>query len=378
MFRIYDGRNAFYQWDIDRKIIVRDSSIIEVHFCNRTGDCALVGEVYKDGDFNVVNVPNILLQTSIPIRVYGFTDNCTKYEGYFDIIPRTKPADYVYTETEVKCYENFVERLEVLERDNIQVDWAQNDESAKDFIKNRTHYEEIVDVEEVTLGFGYDDTRYTYDEEIIDSLYEQRATAIYMWGDTALWYLCDIEGTKEYYITNGTKNYQSIRKNKNKLIFKEVGVSSSPFLKITFNKITRAVHKLDAKYLPLEGYATETYVNNALSSYSNSPLLLDASLSDHYGGYYEKGDEALEAIKKGRQILVKVPNASGDNYVASYSPVYMYQVPNYANQYLYLFFLRDEKQTLDLTALGMGTIELPTYGQLKMLLSQEYNYNPLA
>lgn len=108
------------------------------------------------------------------------------------------------------------------------------------------------------------------------------------------------------------------------------------------------------------------------------PLILDASLSDHYGGHYEMGDEALAAIKSGRQILIRVPNADGGKYTAIYSPVYMYQVPNYKNQYLYLFYLRDEKQ--DLSALlgqAAGTVVLPTYGQLKMLLSQEYNSNPM-
>ena len=93
--------------------------------------------------------------------------------------------------------------------------------------------------------------------------------------------------------------------------------------------------------------------------------------------YY--GDEALAAILAGRQILVKTPNASGDNYVASYSPVYMYQLPNYQNNYLYLFYLRDEKQ--DLSALlgqPAGTVMMPVYGQFKMLLSETYNTCPLT
>lgn len=115
MFRIYDGRAEFYQWDLNRKLIVKDASITEVHFCNKLGDCALVCEVYTEGAFRVVDVPNILLQTVWRIRAYGYTDNHTEYETYFDVKPRTKPADYIYTETEVKRYENFEERLAALE-----------------------------------------------------------------------------------------------------------------------------------------------------------------------------------------------------------------------------------------------------------------------
>lgn len=113
------------------------------------------------------------------------------------------------------------------------------------------------------------------------------------------------------------------------------------------------------------------------SAVNNKPLILDAELSDYYGGNSEMGDAALEAIKTGRPILVKVPNAKGGNYVVNYSPIYMYQVPT-DGMYLYLFYLRDEKQ--DLSALlgqPAGTILIPTYGEFMMLLSQYSNSDPL-
>lgn len=116
---------------------------------------------------------------------------------------------------------------------------------------------------------------------------------------------------------------------------------------------------------------------SAVGAVDRAPLILDATLSDYYGGHAEAGDEALEAIKTGRQILVKVPNASGDNYVANYSPIYMYQVP-LDGMYLYMFYLRDEKQDLS-ALLGQpeGTILMPMYGQFMMLLSRKYSSNPL-
>jgi hypothetical protein len=100
MFRIADGREHFYQWDIDRQIQVEDSSIKELHFCNKTDTCSLVVKVV-DG---VANVPNVLLQTAWDIRVYGYTGDYTKVEKRFKVVARTKPTDYVYTETEILNY----------------------------------------------------------------------------------------------------------------------------------------------------------------------------------------------------------------------------------------------------------------------------------
>ena len=124
------------------------------------------------------------------------------------------------------------------------------------------------------------------------------------------------------------------------------------------------------------GFAKQIAANN-IGAANLKPLILDATLSDYYGGNSEAGDAALEAIKAGRQILVRVPNASGDNYVATYSPIYMYQVP-LDGMYLYLFYLKDEKQ--DLSALlgqPAGTVVMPTYGEFMMLLSKNYNSNPI-
>lgn len=115
MFKIYDGREYFYQWDLDRKLIVYDQTIEEVHFCNKTDDNSLVCDVYTEGDLHLVNVPNILLQDNWRINVYAFDKNYTKYSKQFDVKSRTKPANYIYTETEVKRWEILEERVSTLE-----------------------------------------------------------------------------------------------------------------------------------------------------------------------------------------------------------------------------------------------------------------------
>lgn len=111
MFKILDNRNQFYQWDIDRIIVVEDDTINQVHFCNRTDDCSLVCEVYELDGMRVVNVPNILLQDDWKINVYGYDKNYTKFSDTFEVVRRTKPTDYVYTETETVNYNTLLEKM---------------------------------------------------------------------------------------------------------------------------------------------------------------------------------------------------------------------------------------------------------------------------
>lgn len=116
MFSLYDERTQLYQWDLNRKVIVSDTTICEVHFCNRTSDCSLVVEPYwLDGVF-VADIPNILLQDSRPIRVYAYCDDeYTLTEQQFTVKSRTKPTDYVYTQTEVITIQGVERRIDKLE-----------------------------------------------------------------------------------------------------------------------------------------------------------------------------------------------------------------------------------------------------------------------
>ena len=111
MFRIADGREHFYQWDLDRQVIVDDPSIVEVHFCNRTEDVSLVVAVV-DG---LANVPNILLQSSFDMRVFGYDGKATRYDAVFKVKAKTKPSDYAYTETEIKSYEYLENKIREIE-----------------------------------------------------------------------------------------------------------------------------------------------------------------------------------------------------------------------------------------------------------------------
>jgi hypothetical protein len=115
LFKIEDGREQFYQWDIDRRLIISDAAISQVHFCNRTDECSLVCETYVENGKTLVNVPNILLQTDWRINVYAYDKNYTKHSAVFNVVKRSKPESYVYTETEILNYNTLLEMINNIE-----------------------------------------------------------------------------------------------------------------------------------------------------------------------------------------------------------------------------------------------------------------------
>lgn len=96
-------------------------------------------------------------------------------------------------------------------------------------------------------------------------------------------------------------------------------------------------------------------------------FVLYAEKAESYVDDAETGEAVMKAIMEGRQILVRVPNADGGKYMALYSPVLMYQLPNYLARHLYLFYLND----------GVDSMGLPSYNQLKIAVSRDYNQTPL-
>lgn len=266
-----------------------------------------------------------------------------------------------------------------------QVDWNQNDETAPDYVKNRPFYS----CKQWTVLIEEQKTRpYSATGNTQSSVLNLGTTTNPFYKYDGATIRCVIDGI-EYvgivqdasYAGNRFLASPSISIDTGDDFFVRHGYDSGGnnclyvyvrnkpagvyLVSMSVLEEEEEIHKLDIKYLPEEVT-------------TRKPLLLDANLSDYYGGNAEAGDEALEAIKSNRQILIKVPNADGGNYTAIYSPVYMYQVPNYSNQYLYLFYLKDEKQ--DLSALlgqPAGTVLMPTYGELTMLLSEKYYSNPL-
>ena len=91
MLEILNGRDKFYQWDINQKLIV-DDNIIAVQYDNGTGD-ALVCGVYEYEGQRVADVPNIMLQTYWAIKCYAYCGECVRAEKVYEVEKRSRPDD---------------------------------------------------------------------------------------------------------------------------------------------------------------------------------------------------------------------------------------------------------------------------------------------
>ena len=119
IFKIYDGRTNFWQWDTNQKLIVLDERITEVRFSNRNMDHSKRRLVYTDDNgLRVVDVPDLLLQLPKNLIAYA----CEKLEdGSCSVIKAVKfavarqpiPSDYVCEQDE--DIEEAMNRLDILE-----------------------------------------------------------------------------------------------------------------------------------------------------------------------------------------------------------------------------------------------------------------------
>lgn len=91
---------------------------------------------------------------------------------------------------------------------------------------------------------------------------------------------------------------------------------------------------------------------------------------------YTYGDDALDAILKGKQILIKVPNKNGNTLYSNFMPVLQYQLPNENNNYLNLYYLKDGIAENILVAMQTGSFD-GVYGVIEMMLSETYTECPL-
>lgn len=94
-----------FQWDLNQKI---PCQFPEAHFASIGSSDALI--VSADG--GNASVPNILLQEPKDIMVWFMRDDAVADSGRIRVITRAKPADYIYTETEVHTFESLVGKVE--------------------------------------------------------------------------------------------------------------------------------------------------------------------------------------------------------------------------------------------------------------------------
>lgn len=122
MIIIEGNKSALYQWDLNQRIILTSipniAAGIEVHFDmnNDSEECCPIAPTYKEGDVYYADVPNNLLQQSGVLLAYLTVQSAdkvwTEYSTEILVLPRKKPANYVYTETEIKSWDALCEKFD--------------------------------------------------------------------------------------------------------------------------------------------------------------------------------------------------------------------------------------------------------------------------
>lgn len=119
IFKIYDGRTNFWQWDTKQKLIVLDERVTEVRFSNRNMEHSKRRPVYTDKDgVRICNVPDLLLQLPKNLIAYAVTKNdegcCSTIKAIkFAVYQQPIPTDYVCEQDAV--VEDILMRIELLE-----------------------------------------------------------------------------------------------------------------------------------------------------------------------------------------------------------------------------------------------------------------------
>lgn len=120
IFKIYDGRTNFWQWDTGQKLIVLDESVTEVHFSNRGMEHAKKKTVYTEPGtgLRIVHIPDLLLQLPKNLIAYAYASDGkgsskTVKSVKFAVIQRPIPVDYVCGQDD--ALDDIIMRLELLE-----------------------------------------------------------------------------------------------------------------------------------------------------------------------------------------------------------------------------------------------------------------------
>lgn len=100
IFKIYDGRTNFWQWDTNQKLIVLDDTITEVHFSNRNMTHSIKKDVYEQDGMRLCNVPGELLQLPRNLVAYAMIDGATVKSVKFAVVKRPMPSDYIADQNE--------------------------------------------------------------------------------------------------------------------------------------------------------------------------------------------------------------------------------------------------------------------------------------
>lgn len=107
---LFDGRTALYQWDTGRRLIVAGlPEGAQVHLAREGDSDALQAPLTPTEGGVSALIPDELLQSDGKLKVWLYAPDETGYSTHlciktYPILPRPKPADYVYTPTETALW----------------------------------------------------------------------------------------------------------------------------------------------------------------------------------------------------------------------------------------------------------------------------------
>lgn len=112
-----------HQWDLNQTITISEIDVsltTEIHFSHPDSNEALVVTPSVSNTSITATIPNILLQQAKSVMVFVFQESNSigsRTVGLhrITVIPRPKPADYVYEETEALTWHALDERIKALE-----------------------------------------------------------------------------------------------------------------------------------------------------------------------------------------------------------------------------------------------------------------------
>lgn len=114
--KLSDGRESLWQWDTGRYVSV-DTAAREIHF-SREGARSSHTVQIEDGK---AKIPDHMLVTAGKLIAYVVEEDengeMTVFKQLFDVLRRPKPEDYIYTEQEIKRWEQLEQRVDALEKD---------------------------------------------------------------------------------------------------------------------------------------------------------------------------------------------------------------------------------------------------------------------
>lgn len=119
MIQIEGGKAALYQWDLNQRLILTSvgaiTAGIEVHYSSiyDNEECCLAALSYFEDGNIYADIPNKMLQQSGTISVYLYVQEenkaWTEHRTEILVMPRKKPYNYVFGETQVLTVKDAVE-----------------------------------------------------------------------------------------------------------------------------------------------------------------------------------------------------------------------------------------------------------------------------